>query len=73
MTRKTPASSSSPSSPIAAAAPSAAASKSSRVVFPPPALLGKPAKFIPLTEGTGTFVDDLSGEVAGKLNTTTLR
>jgi hypothetical protein len=42
-------------------------------VFPPPALLGKPAKFIPLTEGSGTFVDDMSGEVAGKINTTTAR
>lgn len=54
-----------------APAPSAAASKTSnRVVFPPPALLGKPAKFVPLTEGSGTFVDDLGGEVAGKVNTT---
>ena len=58
--------------PIVAAAP-APASKSTRVVFPPPALLGKPVKFVPLTEGSGTFVDDLSGEVAGKINTTTAR
>jgi len=51
----------------------APAAKSNRVVFPPPALLGKPAKFIPLTEGSGKFVDDMSGEVAGKINTTTAR
>ena len=35
--------------------------------------LRKPVKFVPLTEGSGTFVDDLSGEVAGKINTTTAR
>ena len=61
-----------PPLPIVAAA-SASATNSSRVVFPPPALLGTPVKFVPLTEGSGTFVDDLSGEVAGKINTTTAR
>lgn len=59
--------------PIVAAAAPAVSKSSNRVVFPPPALLGKPVKFVPLTEGSGTFVDDLSGEVAGKINTTTAR
>lgn len=62
--------------PAAASATATTATKqeSSKVVHAPPPSLGKPVKFVPLTEGKGTFVDDWpTGEVAGKINTTTAK
>lgn len=47
---------------------------STRVVHAPPPFVGKPVKFVPLTEGKGKFIDDWpAGEVAGKINTTTAK